>query len=82
MRTSEKAKRHNLYMLRCDNKLTQAKFAAKIGVSCRGYQNVEWGERDGTAGFWAAIQRVFNIPDSEMYSLMKLEVKECETHEQ
>ena len=80
MRTSKKAKRHNLYMLRCKHKLTQAEFAAKVGVSLRGYQNVEWGERYGTEDFWAAIQRVFKVPDSEMYSLMKLEkqVKECE----
>lgn len=80
MRANKKAKRHNLYMLRCKHMLTQAEFAAKIGVSCRGYQNVEWGKRDGTADFWAAIQRVFDVPDTEMYSLMKLEkqVEECE----
>lgn len=80
MRMAKKTKRINLYMFRCKHKLTQAEFAAKIGVSCRGYQNVEWGERSGTGEFWAAIQRVFDIPDSEMYSLMKLEeqVEECE----
>lgn len=80
MRTCRKAKRENLYLLRCKHKLTQAEFAAKIGVSCRGYQNVEWGDRHGTAEFWAAIQRVFNVPDEEMYGLMKLEeqVEECE----
>lgn len=80
MRTSKKAKRNNLYMLRCKHKLTQAEFAAKIGVSCRGYQNVEWGERYGTEDFWAAIQRVFEIKDEDMYALMKLEkqVEECE----
>lgn len=78
MRTSKKAKRHNLYMLRCEHKLTQAEFAAKIGVSSRGYQNVEWGERDGTGEFWAAIQRVFNVPDADMYSLMKLEEQVAE----
>lgn len=73
MRASKKAKRHNLYMLRCKHKLTQAEFADKIGVSCRGYQNVEWGERDGSAEFWAAIQKAFEVPDAEMYSLMKFE---------
>ena len=80
MRTSKKAKRNNLYMLRCKYKLTQAEFAAKIGVSCRGYQNVERGERYGTEEFWAAIQRVFEIKDEDMYALMKLEkqVEECE----
>lgn len=76
MRTSEKAKRHALYMLRCDNRLTQAEMAARIGVSLRGYQNVEWGERGGSADFWAAVQREFNVPDSEMYSLMKLDSEE------
>ena len=73
MRTTRKAKRHNLYMLRCNHKLTQAEFADRIGVSHRGYQNVEWGERSGTADFWAAVQKEFNVPDAEMYALMKLE---------
>lgn len=73
MRASKKVKRHNLYMLRCDNRLTQAEFAAKIGVSCRGYRNVETGERYGTGEFWAAIQRVFDVPDEEMYGLMKID---------
>ena len=79
MRTSRKAKRHNLYMLRCKHKLTQAEFAAKIGVSCRGYQNVEWGERYGTEEFWVAIQREFKVKDEDMYTLMKIEkqVEEC-----
>lgn len=72
MRASAKAKRHALYMLRCDNMLTQAEFAEKCGVSCRGYQNIEWGKRNGTAEFWAAVQREFNVPDEKMYALMKL----------
>lgn len=73
MRTSKKVGRHNLYMLRCDNHLTQAEFADKCGVSCRGYQNIEQGKRSGSAEFWAAVQREFNVPDAEMYALMKLE---------
>ena len=76
MRTSKKVERENLYLLRCKHKLTQAEFATKCGISCRGYQNIEWGNRSGTAEFWSALQRVFNIPDGEMYSLMKLEEKE------
>lgn len=78
MRRSEKAKRHALYMLRCDNRLTQAEFAAKCGVSGRGYQNIEWGKRSGSAEFWAAVQREFSVPDSEMYSLMKIEERDGE----
>lgn len=80
MRVSKSAERHNLYILRCDHKLTQAEFAAKCGITCRGYQNIEWGIRQGSAEFWAAVQREFNVPDAEMYALMKLEkqVEECE----
>lgn len=73
MRISKKVKRHKLYKLRWEHNLTQAEFAAKIGVSCRCYQNVEWGERDGTAKFWAAVQRTFKIPDTEMYSYTKID---------
>lgn len=80
MRMSKKSKRESLYLLRCKHKLTQAEFAAKCGITCRGYQNIEWGIRQGSAEFWAAVQREFNVPDAEMYALMKLEkqVKECE----
>ena len=80
MRASKKAKRHNLYMLRCEHKLTQAEFAARIGVTGRCYQNIEHGKRDGTGSFWAAVQREFDVKDEDMYKLMKLEkqVEECE----
>ena len=81
MRTSTKIKRRNLYLLRCKHLLTQAEFAAKIGVSVRGYQNIEWGERDGKASFWSKIQKVFNISDADMYSLMKIDEGEEEVCE-
>lgn len=71
MRISKKVKRHNLYMLRCKHNLTQAEFAAKVGVSCRGYMNIEQGKRQGSAEFWAAVQRVFGVKDEDMYKLMK-----------
>ena len=70
---SKKAKHVSLYLLRMLHGLTQAEMAAKCGVSCRGYQNIEWGERDGTMKFWTAVQREFDIPAEEMYSLMKVE---------
>lgn len=65
--------RHNLYMFRCNLKLTQAEFAARIGVCRATYSFIERGIRSGTAEFWAAIQREFDVPDSEMYNLMKVE---------
>ena len=78
MRVSKKAKRDKLFELRCKHKLTQAEFAAKCGITCRGYQNIEWGIRQGSAEFWAAVQRGFNVPDEEMYPLMRLEETPCE----
>ena len=68
-----KIARHNLFMFRCNMRLTQAEMAAKLGVSRATYSFIERGHRSGTADFWAKFKRVFNIPDSEMYSLMKLE---------
>lgn len=73
MRVNKNVKRYNLYMLRCKYMLTQAEFAAKVGVSSRGYQNIERGKRYGTGAFWAAVQREFNIADEDMYKLMKLQ---------
>ena len=73
MRMSKKAKRNNLYILRCKHQLTQAEIAAKIGVSRLTYSYVEQGERSGNQAFWEAIQRIFNVPDEEMYSLQKVE---------
>ena len=65
--------RHNLYVFRCDKKLKQSEMAEKTGVSRRTYGLVENGKRDGSQMFWSNLQREFDVPDSEMYSLMKLD---------
>lgn len=70
--------RTNLKVFRIAHKLKQAEFAVKIGVSRATYSLVERGMRSGTGEFWAAIQREFNVPDSEMYSLMKLDEEGAE----
>lgn len=64
--------RHNLYMFRCNNKLTMGEMAARTGVSRTTYSNIEKGLRDGSQAFWNNLQHEFNVPDTEMYSLMKL----------
>lgn len=64
--------RHNLYMFRCDKKLTKREMAAETGVSRTTYSYIENGKRDGSQTFWNNLQRKFGVPDSEMYSLMKL----------
>lgn len=72
--------RHNLYMFRCDKKLTKGEMAEKTGVSRTTYRNIEIGKSGGSQAFWGNLQREFNIPDEHMYSLMKKEERtdQCE----
>lgn len=65
--------RHNLYIFRCDNRLNQAEMAEKCGVSRVTYGKIENGERGGSADFWGTLQKVFGVPDEEMWKLQKLE---------
>lgn len=74
--------RHNLYMFRCDKRLTQSEMAKLLGVSRATYSYIEKGERSGTFEFWGNLQKVFNVPDAEMYPLMcldEMEDDECGT---
>ncbi len=76
--------RTRLKQFRVGLHLTQAEFAAKIGVCRATYSFIERGIRSGTNEFWANIQRVFDVPDEEMYVLMKLDESEdepCGTNE-
>ena len=70
--------RHNLYMFRCDKRLTQAEMAKLLGVSRVTYSCIENGKRSASQAFWDTLQDMFDIPDSQMYSLMKLDKKEVE----
>ena len=67
--------RYNLYMLRCEQRLTKRDMAKRTGVSRTTYTYIEAGTRDGKQGFWRALQREFAIPDEKMYSLMRKEEK-------
>lgn len=63
--------RHNLYMLRCDHKLTTEEMAKRTGVSRTTYSHIENGRRGGSQTFWSAVQREFEIPDEDMWKLQK-----------
>lgn len=66
--------RMNLKLFRIKHKLTQAKFAEKIGVSRANYRAVEKGKRNGDLeDFWHSLQKVFGVPDEEMFALTKIE---------
>lgn len=75
--------RHNLYLFRCDKKLTQGEMAELLGVSRVTYSYIEHGERSGTFNFWSNLQKAFNVPDEKMFTLQKLDGGvdvECETN--
>ena len=65
--------RTNLKVFRVKNGLTQGEIAAKIGYTRATFSAIESGERDGRDTFWKALQKAFNIPDSEMWGLKKID---------
>lgn len=65
--------RLNLKVFRTKQKLTQTEMGEKIGVSRQVYANVENGRNAGSTEFWDGLQQAFDVPDEEMYNLMKLD---------
>lgn len=65
--------RHNLYVFRCDNKLTQGEMAKRLSVCRTTYANIENGKRDGSLKFWNRVQAEFKVSDSELRNLQKRE---------
>lgn len=74
--------RTNLKVFRTAHKLRQTDIAYDLGVSRATYSFIERGERSGNAEFWQKLQRVYNVPDEQMYALMKVDeerAEQCET---
>ena len=65
--------RVNLKCLRIKHKLNQGEIARILNVSRGQYLAIENGKSNGSMNFWQAIQKVFGVPDSEMWELMKCE---------
>lgn len=65
--------RKNLKIFRATKLLSQEQMAATIGVTRSTYAAIENGDREGRKTFWRLLQCAFNIPDAEMYGLMKNE---------
>ena len=58
-------------ILRIKHKMTQADVAEKIGICLSAYNKIENGKRVGTLETWKKIQKLFDLGDEEMWSLMK-----------
>ena len=65
--------RMNLKVFRIKKGLSQTEIAEKIGYSRATYTAIESGKRDGRQSFWIALQKAFNIPDAEMWSMKRNE---------
>ena len=65
--------RTNLKLFRVARKMTQQEFADKMGVARSAYSLIETGDRAGKPDFWDRLQKTYEVPDAEMYGLMKCE---------
>lgn len=65
--------RKNLYMFRCDKRLSQRQIAEKIGCNRETYASIERGARNGSMTFWCKLQTAFNISDAEIGGLMRVD---------
>lgn len=65
--------RVNLKVLRVSKNMSQSEIAKKLGVTITYYAYIERGLRDGSHEFWNKLKETFNIPENEMWSLMKKE---------
>ena len=63
--------RKNLKLFRTNRFLSQQEIADKIGCTRSTYSSIESGKREGRKYFWKRLQAAFDIPDEEMYGLMK-----------
>ena len=70
------ADRRNLIIFRAKQGLNQQEMARRIGVSRSTYSEIEKAKRNCSQSFLVKLQEAFNIPDEEMWSLMKIVEKE------
>lgn len=65
--------RTNLKVFRVKRNLSQEQMADKIGCNRVTYSAIENGRRNGKQSFWVAFQKAFDIPDNEVWQLIKNE---------
>lgn len=68
--------RTNLKVFRVKKNMSQDAIAEKIGCRRSTYSAIEKGNREGKQKFWNDLQKAFDIPDSDVWQLMKNENNE------
>ena len=63
--------RTNLKIFRVKKNLSQDEFAENINCTRATYSSIESGKRDGRLAFWNDLQQAYNVPDSDMWALMR-----------
>lgn len=63
--------RTNLKVFRVKQHMSQEEMAAKIDFQRSTYSAIESGKRNGRRAFWIELQKAFNIPEADMWELMK-----------
>lgn len=65
------AKNKKLYILRNEAGLSQIECAYKLGIPTNQYAAIEQGKTRGKVNVWSNIQKLFNVPDADMWDLIK-----------
>ena len=65
------AKNLQLFNLRKVQGWSQIETAAKLGIPVNLYAKIEQGKTPGKAEVWSRIQKLYDLPDSDMWSLIK-----------
>lgn len=66
-----KATNLQLFTLRKAAGLSQIETAKKLGIPVNLYAAIERGESNGKTAVWAKIQALFEVPDEDMWQLIK-----------
>ena len=62
--------RSRLKDLRAISGLSQVEAAKRLGMTQANYNYLENGDRNGTIATWARIQRLYRIPDCDMWGII------------
>lgn len=65
------AKNKALYSLRVSKRWSQVTAAEQLGIPLASYKLIEQGKQEGKPRTWLKIQKAYNVPDADMWELIK-----------